>query len=93
VRSDPGGCLEYPRADAPGEVLQHAVVAFAGECHPQQSARGGRQQQRSDGGIHSAVGDVEQITGLGVPFQAEVQPAEMVLVDGEVLREVRCGHW
>jgi hypothetical protein len=36
------------------------------------------------------VGDVEQIAGLGVPFQAGVQPPEIIDVNGEVLRQV--GH-
>ena len=60
-------------------------MAFAGECHPQQPLRGGRQQQWSDGGIHCAISDVEQIAGLGLTFQAGVQPPEILLVDGEVV--------
>ena len=89
-RVQPCWRFQHPRADAFGEVLQHEVIVFVRKGDPQQPSGSGRQQQWSDCGIDCAVSDVEQIAGLGIRFEAGMQALEMVLVDGEVRREVRC---
>ena len=44
-RIQPRGRFKYSRADARREVLQHAVVIFAGKRDPQQSQWGSCQKQ------------------------------------------------
>ena len=60
--------------------------------HPDQPEGGGGQQQGADRGVGGAVGDVEQPAGVGVPFEAAVQPFQRGIFVGQWCSENVVAH-
>jgi hypothetical protein len=66
--------VQHPGAHGLGEPRQFRVVADVLVHDPHQPDRGGREQQRPDGGVDGPVGEVEQPVPLGVGDEPGVQP-------------------
>ena len=88
-RVQAAGGAQDARADPVGQRLQHGVVTLEGEGHPDQALVGGGQQQRADGAVDHAVGDVQDAVLLRRGRQPLVQAAQLGRVVGEGPREGR----
>src|SRR5439155_20532322 len=70
------------RARVASEERQDEGMGLARACDTDQALRGGGQQQRADGTLDRAVGDVEETGGVRDVHQALVQPPAHGFVDG-----------
>ena len=71
------------RADLPGELVEHRVVAFAFERDPHEAGGARRDEQRTDRAVDDAVGDVEECLVLGTLGQPGTERGEVGVVGVE----------
>jgi len=93
---EPGRRVQHPRAHLGGQPRQDRVMVLAGVGDADQAARRRREQQRPDGRVDGAIGDVEQAGPRGTFGQAGVQPRQRGVVGrwpgGEQVARIRAHH-